>query len=95
MTPMNQRKISTVDVRLARAGGKLLVQLSGHDPTHDAVTLPEAPTTPPETRFRKVQTEADDRFFNAAAVMFPSKTESAEMTPSLQMGDAEHSVEIY
>ena len=88
-------EIAAADVRLARAGGKLLVQLNWRDATHDARTLPEVPNTPPETRFRKVQTEADDRFFDAAAVMFPNKTESGAMTPSLQMGDAEHPVEIY
>ncbi|HME32248.1 MAG TPA: ethylbenzene dehydrogenase-related protein [Terriglobales bacterium] len=87
--------IPAVDVRLARAGGKLLVQLNWRDATHDAATLPDVPNTPPETRFRKVQTEADDRFFDAAAVMFPSKSETGTMTPSLQMGDAEHPVEIY
>jgi hypothetical protein len=88
-------EIPTVDVRLARADGKLLVQLSWRDATHDAVTLPEVPNAPPETRFRKVQTENDDRFFDAAAVMFPVKGESGAITPSLQMGDAEHPVEIY
>jgi len=71
------------------------VQVNWRDATHDAVTLSEVPNTPPETRFLKVPTEADDRFFDAAAVMFPSKTESGAMTPSLQMGDAEHPVEIY
>jgi Ethylbenzene dehydrogenase len=88
-------EIPSVDVRTARAGGKLLVQLSWRDPTHDAITLPEVPNTPPETRFRKVQTEADDRFFDAAAVMFPAKSGSGAIAPSLQMGDAEHPVEIY
>jgi complex iron-sulfur molybdoenzyme family reductase subunit gamma len=88
-------EIPSVDVRTARAGGKLLVQLSWRDPTHDAVTLAEVPNTPPETRFRKVQTEAEDRFFDAAAVMFPAKPGSDAIAPSLQMGDAEHPVEIY
>ena len=88
-------EIPSVDVRTARAGGKLLVQLSWHDPTRDAIALAEVPNTPPETRFRKVQTEADDRFFDAAAVMFPSKADSGAIAPSLQMGDAEHPVEIY
>jgi ethylbenzene dehydrogenase len=88
-------EIPVVDVRLARAGGKLLVQLSWHDPTRDAAALAEVPTTPPETRFRKVPTEADDRFFDAAAVMFPAKAGSGAIAPSLQMGDAEHPVEIY
>jgi hypothetical protein len=88
-------EIPSVDVRTARAGGKLLVQLSWRDSTHDAITLVEVPNTPPETRFRKVQTEADDRFFDAAAVMFPAKSGSGAIAPSLQMGDAEHPVEIY
>ncbi len=87
-------EISIVDVRLARVNKNLLVQLSWRDPSHDASTLAEVPNTPPETRFRKVQTEADDRFFDAAAVMFPTKG-SRVIAPSLQMGDAEHPVEIY
>jgi hypothetical protein len=88
-------EIQSVDVRAARAGGTLLVQLSWRDPTHDATTLAEVPNTPPETRFRKVQTEADDRFFDAAAIMFPARSGSGAIAPSLQMGDAEHPVEIY
>jgi hypothetical protein len=88
-------EIPSVDVRAARAGGKLLMQLSWRDPTHDAIALSEVPNTPPETRFRKVQTEADDRFFDAAAVMFPSRSGSGVIAPSLQMGDTERPVEIY
>jgi len=88
-------EIPSVDVRLARVSKNLLVQLTWRDPTHDAITLTEVPNTPPETRFRKVQTEANDRFFDAAAVMFPAKPVSDAIAPSLQMGDAEHPVEIY
>jgi len=88
-------EIPSVDVRVVRVSGNLLVQLNWRDPTHDATALAEVPNTPPETRFRKVQTEADDRFFDAAAVMFPAKTGSGAIAPSLQMGDAEHPVEIY
>ncbi|HTT19053.1 MAG TPA: ethylbenzene dehydrogenase-related protein [Candidatus Sulfotelmatobacter sp.] len=88
-------EIPSVDVRTARAGGKLLVQLSWRDPTHDAVTLTDVPNTPPETRFRKVQTEANDRFLDAAAVMFPATPGLDAIAPSLQMGDAEHPVDIY
>lgn len=87
-------EISTVDVRCVRTEDKLIVQLSWRDPTRDAVTLAEVPNTPPESRFRKVQTEADDRFFDAAAVMVPTRTD-AEIAPSLQMGDADHPVQIY
>lgn len=88
-------EIQSVDARAARSGGKLLVQLSWRDPTRDAIALAEIPNSPPETRFRKVQTEADDRFFDAAAIMFPAKADSGAISPSLQMGDAEHPVEIY
>jgi hypothetical protein len=88
-------EISIVDVRLARVDKNLLVQLTWRDPTHDATKLAEVPSTPPETRFRKVQTEADDRFFDAAAVMYPAKAAFGAIAPSLQMGDAEHPVEIY
>ena len=88
-------EIPSVDVRTARAGGKLLVQLSWRDSTRDAMALAAVPNTPPEARFRKVPTEADDRFFDAAAVMFPSRLGSGPIAPSLQMGDAENPVEIY
>jgi hypothetical protein len=88
-------EIPVVDVRLARAGGKLIVQLSWRDATHDATKLAGVPNTPPEDRFLKVSTEADDRFFDAAAVMFPAKADAGAIAPSLQMGDVEHPVEIY
>ena len=88
-------EIQIIDVRVTRAEGKLLVQLSWRDTTHDAVSLAEVPNTAPETRFRKVQTESDDRFFDAAAIMFPEKAGGGEISPSLQMGDADHPVEIY
>jgi complex iron-sulfur molybdoenzyme family reductase subunit gamma len=87
------REIPVLDVRVARAGGRLLVQTSWLDPTQDAATLPEIPTAPPETRFRKLPTENEDRFFDAAAVMFPEK--KGAIAPSLQMGDAEDPVQIY
>jgi complex iron-sulfur molybdoenzyme family reductase subunit gamma len=88
-------EIASVEVKLARANGKLLVNLAWRDATRDAATLAKAPATPPETRFLKLPTEADDRFFDAAAVMFPSKAGPDPITPSLQMGDADHAVEIY
>jgi hypothetical protein len=86
-------EIPVLDVRVARAGGKVLVQMSWVDPTHDSASLPEVPNTPPETRFRKLPTEVDDRFFDAAAVMFPTKPRA--VTPSLQMGDTDDPVQIY
>jgi complex iron-sulfur molybdoenzyme family reductase subunit gamma len=86
-------EITILDVRVARAGGKVLVQMSWADPTHDSASLPVVPNTPPETRFRKLPTEAEDRFFDAAAVMFPTKP--GGVTPSLQMGDTDDPVQIY
>ncbi len=88
-------EISTIDVRCVRSGDKLMAHLSWRDPTQDSVSLPEVPNAAPETRFRKVQTEADDRFFDAAAVMFPTKASAGELSPSLQMGDPDHPVQIY
>jgi len=87
-------EISSADVRCIRVAGKLYVQVSWRDSTDDAATLPAVPGTPPETRFRKVPTNAEDRFFDAAAVMVPDNPGST-INPSLQMGDAEHPVHIY
>ncbi|HYX69394.1 MAG TPA: ethylbenzene dehydrogenase-related protein [Terriglobales bacterium] len=88
-------EVAAVDVRVARAGGKLLVRLTWRDATPDAATLAAVPDSPPETRFRKVPTEADDRFFDAAAIMFPSNPHPGAVAPSLQMGDAQDPVQIY
>ena len=86
-------EIPVVEVRVARAGGRVLARMSWADPTRDSASLPEVPNTPPETRFRKLPTEADDRFFDAAAIMLPVK--QGAMAPSLQMGDADDPVRIY
>ncbi len=86
-------EVPVLDVRVVRASGKVLLQMSWADPTQDSAVLPEVPNTPPETRFRKLPTEADDRFFDAAAVMLPEKP--GAMTPSLQMGDTDDPVQIY
>jgi len=88
-------EVPSVDVRSARAEGKLLVQLTWRDATQDAANLAKVPATPPESRFRKLPTEADDRFFDAAAIMFPAKLASDLVAPSLQMGDNDRPVEIY
>lgn len=88
-------EIPTIDVRCVRTQDKLLFHIAWRDPTQDAAVLAEVPNTAPETRFRKVQTEADDRFFDAAAVMFPTKASSGDPSPSLQMGDPERPVQIY
>ena len=87
--------IALVEVRAARAEGKLLVHMSWRDPSDDAAGLAPAPDTPPETRNLKEPTAATERFFDAAAVMFPAGESGGEFTPSLQMGDAGMPVTIY
>jgi complex iron-sulfur molybdoenzyme family reductase subunit gamma len=88
--------ISVVEVRLARvAGGKLLVHLRWRDPTNDVAAVAATPETPPEQRQRKEPTAATERFFDAAAVMFPANRVRALFTPSLQMGDPDQPVSIY
>jgi hypothetical protein len=88
-------EIGSLNVRLARSGGKLLVNLEWSDATQDSATLAAPPDSPPETRFQKVPTEADDRFFDAAAVMYPARPGGGAMAPSLQMGDPGDAVQIY
>ncbi len=87
--------IPAVEVRAARASGRLLLRLSWRDPSHDAAEVAQAPEAPPVERFRKEPTAATGRFFDAAAVMFPPESARGGLTPSLQMGDAKHPVTIY
>lgn len=87
--------IPLLEVRVARAEDKLLVHLSWRDPTGDFAPLTQAPETPPETRNRKEPTDATERFFDAAAVMYPAGQAAGASTPSLQMGDPGMPVVIY
>jgi len=87
--------ISLVEVRARRAGGQLVIHLAWADASQDAALLSAAPTTAPETRFIKQDTAATDRFFDAVAVMYPTVSGEAVVTPSLQMGDPHNPVTIY
>jgi hypothetical protein len=87
--------ISFVDIRLARAEGKLLVQMSWRDPTQDAAQIAKPPSAPTEGRPHKELTEATDRFFDSAAVMHPARLPENDVWPSLQMGDTGQPVSIY
>lgn len=88
-------EVSWVDVRIARAGRQLIVHLTWLDAAADQTELAQAPSSPPETRVLKEPTAATERFFDAAAVMFPSTAAGGAFTPSLQMGDAGQPVTIY
>jgi len=88
-------EITFVDVRLARAEGKLLVNMTWHDATRDAAEIAKLPTAPTEGRPHKELTEATDRFSDAAAVMYPAHPPVNGQWPSLQMGEAGNPVVIY
>jgi complex iron-sulfur molybdoenzyme family reductase subunit gamma len=87
--------IALVEVRTARAEGKLLVHMSWRDTSGDVAEVAPAPATPPETRNLKEPTAATERFFDAAAVMFPAGEPAGMFTPSLQMGEPGQPVRIY
>ena len=91
----SEPEIPFVDVRLARAEGKLLVNMTWHDPTRDAAEIAELPHSPAEGRPHKELTEATDRFSDSAAVMHPTRPPQNGQWPSLQMGDARDPVSIY
>lgn len=93
--PPSTLDIAFVDVRLARAGGKLLIHLAWKDATQNSAMLAKALDAPPETREYKEHTQATERFFDAVAVMFPAQASAAGVSPSLQMGDAGDPVTIY
>jgi hypothetical protein len=91
--PPSGVEISEIELRTARAGGRVMVHLAWQDPTEDTATITAAPGVPTEGRFLKAPTEVTDRFFDAAAVMCPTKAGTA--VPGLQMGDAQDPVTIY
>jgi complex iron-sulfur molybdoenzyme family reductase subunit gamma len=93
--PPASLEISFVEVRTLRAAGNLFVRMSWRDASADRSELPAMPDTPPEQRFLKEHTLATDRFFDAAAVMFPKDAPGGVVSPSLQMGDAQDPVSIY
>lgn len=93
--PPSQGEISQLEVRAARAGGRLLLHLRWRDSTEDTASLAIAPAAPPEQRIQKEHTAATERFFDAAAVMFPTQASPGLVSPSLQMGDPQQPVTIY
>ena len=91
----SEPEIPFVDIRLARAEGKLLVNMAWHDPTRDAAEIAKLPSAPTEGRPHKELTEATDRFSDSAAVMHPTHAPVNGQWPSLQMGDPGNPVSIY
>jgi hypothetical protein len=91
----SELEIPSIEVRMARAGGKLLVRLNWRDATEDAAKIAAAPGTPAEGRFMKEPSEETSRFLDAAAIMVPAAGKAAPAAPSLQMGDPQNPVTIY
>jgi hypothetical protein len=91
----SELELTFVDLRLARAEGKLLVQMIWSDATENTAVITKLPTAPTEGRPHKELTEATDRFFDGAAVMHPVRVPANSVWPSLQMGDAGGTVTIY
>jgi len=91
----SEPELPFVEIRLARADGRLLVQMIWRDPTQDTAQIAKLPSAPAEGRPHKELTEATDRFFDAAAVMHPVRLPENDVWPSLQMGDARNPVTIY
>ncbi len=93
--PPSEMEIPEIEVRLIRAGGKLIARLNWRDATEDRAKLATLPGLPAEGRFVKEPSEATNRFFDAAAVMHPADAGGSGITPGLQMGDARDPVTIY
>jgi hypothetical protein len=93
--PASESEIPEIEVRVARANGKLLVRLNWRDVTEDAAKIAPAPGAPTEGRFMKAATESTSRFFDAAAVMCPTDVKAGGPAPGLQMGDLQDPVTIY
>jgi len=91
----SEPELAFVDIRLARAEGKLVVQMIWRDPTQDTAEIAKLPSAPTEGRPHKELTEATDRFFDSAAVMHTVRLPNNDVWPSLQMGDAGDPVTIY
>lgn len=91
----SDQEIPFVDIRAARSEGKLLVLLAWHDPTKDTAGIRPLPAAPTEGRYQREETQASDRFFDAAAVMYPAHLPEGGAWPALQMGDTGEPVLIY
>jgi hypothetical protein len=91
----SELEIPYVDIRLARAEGKLLVLMIWRDATQDTAQIAKLPSAPAEGRPHQELTEATDRFFDSAAVMHRVRLPENDVWPSLQMGDTGNPVTIY
>jgi DMSO reductase family type II enzyme heme b subunit len=90
--PPSDLEIPEIEVRLVRAGSKLVVRLNWRDASEDSAKIGPPPDVSTDGRFLKEHSDATNRFFDAAAVMCPA---AGKRVPGLQMGDAQDPVTIY
>jgi len=86
--------IASVQVQLLRGAGSLFVRLEWQDKTHNAATLGTAKRVWQGDHLVE-QSQATNRFGDACAVMAPVGADASGVSPSLQMGDADHPVQIF
>ena len=87
-------EIPSVQVQLLRGFGMVVARLEWQDPSRNASQLPEAKRAWQGDHL-VTQSEATNRFWDACAVMAPAGADPSGVSPSLQMGDAAHPVQIF
>ena len=92
--PPSVLEISSVQVQLLHGSGNMFVRLEWQDKSRSAAVLPHAERAWQGEHLVK-QSEATNRFSDACAVMIPAAADTSGVSPSLQMGDATHPVQIY
>jgi len=92
--PPADLEIPSVQVQLLRGFGAVVARLEWPDQSRNASQLPEAKRAWQGDHL-VTQSEATDRFWDACAVMMPAGPDPSGVSPSLQMGDATHPVQIF
>ena len=87
-------EISSVQIQLLRASRHVTARLEWHDKSSNGATLAEAKRIW-QGEHLVAQSEATNRFSDACAVMIPAGPDPSGVSPSLQMGDSAHPVQIF
>ena len=87
-------EVQSVQAQVLHTAAGNFVRLEWADKTHDTAALPKAERAWQGDHL-VAQSAATDRFSDACAVMIAARPAAGGVNPSLQMGDAEHPVEIF
>jgi DMSO reductase family type II enzyme heme b subunit len=87
-------EIPSVQAKIIHSRAGNFVRLEWADKSHDTALLPKAERAWQGDNL-VTQSGATDRFSDACAVMIPNRPVTGDLNPSLQMGDAEHPVQIF